>query len=138
MPRRREFTRDQKAAIARRATVQGTIFCEGCGLAVTRFEIDHTIPDALFLDKSRKLTIEDGKLLGIECCHRGPDGKTAKDVKAIAKSKRVEAKHQRIVDKPRPIQGKPFPTTTKAARRKKKAADRLPVPRPKHLFERSR
>jgi hypothetical protein len=90
--KRREFTKPVKAEILRRATRDGRIHCEGCDIDVTgkRFEFDHTIAEALILDKSRKLTCDDGRLLG-ECCHRGPDGKTAKDVKAIAKAKRQEA-----------------------------------------------
>lgn len=34
------------------------------------YHIDHTIADALQVDKSRKLTADDGKLLGVECCHK--------------------------------------------------------------------
>ena len=89
---RREFSKPVKAEMLRRATVNGTVHCEGCGLDLTgkAMEFDHTIAEALYLDKSRKLTANDGKLLGT-CCHRGPDGKTAKDVKQIAKAKRQEA-----------------------------------------------
>lgn len=91
---RREFPKSIKAEIVRRAmTPDGQIACEGCGLILGRkpYQIDHRIAEALFLDKSRKLTAADGQLLGQECCH-GP--KTAKqDVPAIAKAKRREAKH---------------------------------------------
>jgi hypothetical protein len=54
-------------------------------------EFDHVIAEGFFTDKTSKLTAKDGQLLGV-CCHRGPHGKTAKDVKAIAKVKRIEAK----------------------------------------------
>lgn len=112
---RREFTKSVKAEIVRRAMVGGTIFCEGCGLALKSFEIDHTIPDALILDKSRKLTAADGQLLG-NCCHRGPDGKTNKDVKAIAKAKRVEAKHVGITRPKQSIQSQGFAKSNKPKR----------------------
>ena len=87
--KRREFSKPVKAEMFRRATVEGTTFCEGCGLALKKWEFDHTIAEALLLDKSRKLTAADGQLLG-ECCHRGEAGKTNKDVKIIAKAKRQE------------------------------------------------
>lgn len=88
---RREFTKPVKAEILRRANASGQIVCEGCGLVLgaKRWHIDHTVPDALAIDKSRPLTAADGKLLGVECCHAP---KTAKDVGVIAKAKRVEAR----------------------------------------------
>ncbi len=90
---RREFPRRIRAEIVKRAMDEkGRIRCEGCYGVVRRFEIDHRIAEALVVDKSKPLTAKDGQLLGY-CCHRGEDGKTAHDVKMIAKSKRVEAKH---------------------------------------------
>lgn len=70
---------------------RGRIACEGCGLVLGSrpYHIDHTIPDAMFLDKSRDLTAADGKLLGVECCHKP---KTAIDLGALAKAKRLEAR----------------------------------------------
>lgn len=112
---RREFSNPVKAQIVRRATLQnGEVACEGCGLILGKkpFDIDHTIPDAMFLDKSRKLTADDGKLLGKQCCH---DPKTHEiDIPTIAKVKRVEAKHTGVT-KP---SGK-FPKPAKAARHAK-------------------
>ena len=93
---RREFTKAQKAEMLRRASdSKGRIRCEGCGLDVTgkAIEFDHTIPEALILDKSRPLTAADGNLLGRNCCHRAPGGKTAQDVADIARAKRREAAH---------------------------------------------
>lgn len=93
---RREFTRSQKAQMLRRASdAKGRIFCEGCGLNITGkvVEFDHTIPEALIVDKTKPLTIDDGKALGRDCCHRAPGGKTAQDVATIAKAKRQEAGH---------------------------------------------
>lgn len=99
---RREFTKAQKAEMIRRASdAEGNIFCEGCGLNVTGkvIEFDHTIAEALILDKSRKLSADDGKVLGRDCCHRSPDGKTAQDMAIIAEAKRREAKHLGIRSK---------------------------------------
>jgi hypothetical protein len=94
--KRREFTKPQKAEMMRRSMdPQGRIRCEGCGCDLTgkALEFDHTIAEALVIDKTRKLTAADGQLLGKNCCHRGPDGKTAQDVAAIAEAKRREAAH---------------------------------------------
>lgn len=73
---------------------RGQICCEGCRqvLGSKKHEIDHVVAEALVVDKSKPLTAKDGQLLGY-CCHRGEDGKTAKDVRAIAKSKRQERRH---------------------------------------------
>lgn len=93
--KRREFPPAVKAAIVHRAmNEKGLVVCEGCNqvLAHKRYEIDHVIAEALVVDKSKPLTAADGQLLGY-CCHRGENGKTNQDVKAIAKSKRREAKH---------------------------------------------
>lgn len=96
---RREFTRAQKAQMLKRASdASGQIWCEGCGLNITgkAVEFDHTIPEAMVIDKTKALTIEDGKALGRDCCHRAPGGKTAQDQADIAKAKRREAKHAGI------------------------------------------
>lgn len=91
---RREFSDKVKAAIVMRVmNDRGFPVCEGCGgvLKLKGYEIDHRIAEALVVDKSKPLTAEDGQLLG-PCCHRGVNGKTARDVKIIAKSKRSERK----------------------------------------------
>lgn len=90
---RREFTPTVYAQIVKRAMLpSGEIACEGCGLILGKkpYHVDHTKPDAMEIDKSRKLTPEDGKLLGVECCHAP---KTKQDVAVIAEAKRREAKH---------------------------------------------
>lgn len=90
---RREFPKPVYMQIVRRAMLPtGEIACEGCGLVLGKkpYHVDHTIPDALFLDKTRKLTADDGKLLGGACCHAP---KTKIDVAVIAEAKRREAKH---------------------------------------------
>lgn len=101
---RREFSRTQKVAMIKRAMAGGSqIFCEACGLNVTGkvIEFDHIIPEALLLDKSEPLDISDGRVLGRDCCHRAPGGKTAGDVADIAEAKRREAKHFGIRPRPR-------------------------------------
>lgn len=116
---RREFTKPVQAQIVHRATnEQGHVQCEGCGLVLGKrpYHIDHTIPDALIVEK-RKLTADDGKLLGVECCHAP---KTKQDVKDIAEAKRREAVHLGTKSKPsRPLQSRQFD--------KKPKRDQLPL-----------
>lgn len=93
---RREFSRAQKVALIKRAmNGAGRIICEGCGLNITgkAIEFDHIIPEAMILDKSIALSLADGLVLGRDCCHRRPGGKTAIDLADIAEAKRREAKH---------------------------------------------
>jgi hypothetical protein len=142
MPARREFSQKVRAEIVLRATnASGRVTCEGCGGVLKRgrrhYEIDHIHAEALaitggmIVDKSRKLTAKDGQLLGKECCHRGPDGKTAKDVAAIAKAKRREASHLGTrTAVARPIKSPGFPPT-RAPR-----APKLPVPPRRDIYAR--
>jgi hypothetical protein len=114
MAKRREFTRDVKAQIVLRATnADGQVVCEGCGIVLGKkpYHIDHTIPDALTVDKSRKLTAGEGKLLGKKCCH-DPKTRTV-DVPAIAKAKAREAKHLGITRPAGKIRSAPFPKSEK-------------------------
>lgn len=104
---RREFPKPVYMQIVRRAMLPtGEIACEGCGLVLGKkpYHVDHTIPDALFLDKSRKLTADDGKLLGVECCHAP---KTKVDVAVIAEAKRREAKHNGVKRAPSKLAAPP-------------------------------
>lgn len=81
----------------------GAILCEGCGLNIAgkAIEFDHIIPEALILDKNADLSIADGRVLGRDCCHRRPGGKTASDLTDIAEAKRREAKHFGVRTRPR-------------------------------------
>ena len=102
MSTRREFSDKVRAQIVMRAmNGRGFPVCEGCGgvLKLKGYEIDHKIAEALVVDKSKPLTAEDGQLLG-PCCHRGENGKTAQDVKAIAKAKRRQRKIRLGIKKP--------------------------------------
>jgi hypothetical protein len=126
---RREFTGKVKGEIVLRATnAAGVVCCEGCGLPLGKkpYNIDHTIADALVLDKRRPLTVDDGKLLGKACCH---DPKThGEDIPAIAQAKRREAKDKGYARKPtRQITSAPFAPG---------ANKRTPKPKmqPKQLF----
>ncbi len=95
MSPRREFPDRIRLQILKRAMdADGRVRCEGCSgvLKAKVWEIDHTIAEALVVDKTKALTADDGKLLG-PCCHRGEDGKTAADVGRIAKAKRAERAH---------------------------------------------
>lgn len=89
---RREFTRNQREQIVERSKRNGLICCEGCNLVLGEkpYEIDHIIAEALrpAADKQKPITIAEGQLLGKDCCHRGENGKTNKDVAQIAKAKR--------------------------------------------------
>lgn len=110
MPRR-EFSTQVYAQIVRRAmNAAGQIVCEGCGLPLGKkpYHVDHTIPDALYLDKSRKLTAADGKLLGVQCCHAP---KTRVDQGDIAKAKRREARHHGFMAPKVKIKSAGFPRT---------------------------
>ena len=89
---RREFSRSVKFEIIQRATRDGVLYCESCGMNVTgkKAEIDHKLAEALVVDKTKPLTAADGWLIGLKCCHRA---KSAADIKIIRKSDRQRAKH---------------------------------------------
>lgn len=110
---RREFTRAVYAQIVKRALhPKHGICCEGCGLVLGAkpYHVDHTIADALQIDKSRKLTADDGKLLGVDCCHAP---KTKIDVAVIAEAKRREERHLGIKRPKQTIRSAPFPKSEK-------------------------
>lgn len=130
MPRR-EFSKKVRLEIVKRAMLpSGEVACEGCGLILggKPYEIDHTIPEAMVTDRSRKLTAEDGKLLGKGCCHAEKTRK--RDVPAIAEAKRREAKNLRVTTRKQAIRSAPFPKSEKAAKRPEKK----PLP-PRPLYQ---
>lgn len=136
---RRNFTRNQREQIVERAKdADGTIRCEKCGLAVKpgQFEIDHILAEALRpeADKQKPITIAEGQLLGIDCCHRGERGKTNDDVKKIAKAKRQNAKHLGITTPKQKIPGRGFGLSEHKAKRLSRTTQSLP---PKRLFLRA-
>lgn len=96
--KRREFPTALRIEMSRRAmNGDGDICCEGCGLNLRgkAIEFDHIIPEAMRLphEMAMKLTAADGQVLGRDCCHRAPGGKTATDIANIAEAKRREAGH---------------------------------------------
>ena len=116
MAKRREFSRLVKAEIMKRCERPTGWQCEDCGIIVPNGEVDHTIAEALVVDKSKKLTARDGRFL---CwpCHQGPDGKTPKDKAVIAKAKRQE--YNRIGGKAapaKPMQGRQFEPVDKPSK----------------------
>lgn len=120
---RREFTKAVYAQIVKRAMLKsGEIACEGCGLILGKkiYHVDHTVADGLQVDKSRKLTVDDGKLLGVECCHKP---KTKKDVEVISKAKRVEESYLGMRAPTKKMRGLAF---SKAARPEKTSTKIMP------------
>jgi hypothetical protein len=116
---RREFPKAVKVEIIKRATRDGVIYCECCGLPTKRFNIDHIKPDGMELDKKRKLTAADGQLLcsgSRGTCH---GRKTAEeDIPAIARAKSVEAAHLGARTRPViPIKSAPFAKSERTAKR---------------------
>lgn len=109
---RRNFSKPvQREMIARSKNADGEICCEGCGLVLMGkpYDFDHTIPEALLAEwqkAGKKLTAEDGKLLGRYCCHRGPNSKTSKDVAQIAKAKNQEDKNNGLRKEGRKIENR--------------------------------
>lgn len=126
MPRR-EFSKAVKIEIVKRAMLgTGQVACEGCGLVLGSkpYHIDHVIPDALQIDKSKPLRAADGQLLGKDCCH---DPKTQKqDVPAIAQAKRREAKNLGAVAPKAPIKSQGFRTSAHKAKRETRPKAQLP------------
>ena len=122
---RRNFTRNQKEQIIERSkNALGQICCEKCKLVLAGkpHEIDHIIAEGLrpASDKLKPLTISEGQLLGMACCHRGPEGKTKQDVKRIAEGKRQYNKqHGLATRKTRPIRSAGFPRRPKPEREPK-------------------
>jgi hypothetical protein len=131
---RREFTRNQREQIVERSKRNGNICCERCGLVLGAkpYEIDHIIPEALRpeVDKQSKITIAEGQLLGKECCHRGEEGKTNKDVSQIAKAKRQYNGANGLKRPKQTIRSAGFPQSEKSARRSAKPS--LP---PRQLYK---
>ena len=112
---RREFSRKLRAQIIMRATNNhGQITCENCGLVLGKkpYQIDHTLEEGLVVDQSAPLTIEDGQLLGQDCCHKP---KTRERTKMIRKADRARDKSTGAFKK----SGRPMPGTKRSGWKKK-------------------
>lgn len=92
MSARREFGREARKQIIRRATREGNQYCESCGVLTKpgEWEIHHKDQDAMQIDKSEKLTADDGLLLCKSVCH---PRETAKQRPVLNEAKRREASH---------------------------------------------
>ncbi len=100
---RLEFPNKVRIAILRRAGWPEHLVCEGCGMPIgkKKFEVDHTIECWEKPDRT-ELTPEDGKVLGVDCCHRE---KTAKKAGERAHGNRIIKNNAGIKSKSRPIPG---------------------------------
>ena len=101
---RRNFTPATRKAAYERA--QGR--CQGCGmdLAGKRWDCDHVRADALLGEP----TLDNAAVLCVPC-HRGKGGKTAGDLKRLAKAKRQQLYHETGKShrhQSRPIQSRGF------------------------------
>lgn len=116
MAKRREFSRKVKAEIVLRATSNGIVCCEGCGLILGKkpYDIDHTVAEELVVDKTKPLTASDGKLLGKVCCHIP---KTADDVRKVRKSDRQRGRDSGVIAPAGKISSSPFQKSAKSEQR---------------------
>lgn len=115
---RREFPRAVKVAVIKRSTRDGVVYCEGCGLPVKKWRIDHTIADS----HGGPPTIDNAKLLG-KCCYAEKD---ARDTTIAAKLKRVESRHIGATTPQGRIANRGFPQREKTPRIDKSALPPLP------------
>lgn len=130
MANRREFDKKAKVAIKKRCERPTGWACEICGAIVASGHIDHIDPDALQIDKKRKLTAEEGQFL-CEPCHAE---KTKDDVRVIAKVKRVEANHLGAKAAPaKKIESAGFKVSEKTIRRQTREQIPLPPRRPLYV-----
>lgn len=115
---RREFKRDVRVAIIKRSVVNGVPTCEwldngvrcGCqkGLA-----LHHDTMDAMEVDKTSKLTIDDGRML----CPPHHDPITKKQRKDLKRVQAAEARHLGDKDpRTQKIQSPGFPKAAKESR----------------------
>jgi 5-methylcytosine-specific restriction endonuclease McrA len=116
---RRNFTKAIIVARIKAATVNGNVYCDGCGCPCTKFEIDHIRADGLLGEP----TFENSRLLCIPCHSE----KTKQDVKMISKAKRVEARHLGAVTPKVKIQSRGFP--------KRERAEKISLPPRRSMFE---
>ena len=116
---RRNFTKAVMVQRIKAATVNGQVFCEGCGALCSKFQIDHIRADGLLGEP----TFENSRLLCIPCHAE----KTKDDVARIAKAKRVEAKHLGAVVPKQKIQSRGF--------QKQEKKEKIPLPPKRQMFE---
>jgi len=125
---RREFSANVKLEIIKRAmALDGIARCEICQGVAVGGEIHHLDQDAMQLDKSAKLTADQGQLL-CKPCHKEI---TRQQAPVLAKAIRREKKALGVKKvSTKPIQSAPFPTSEKAAKRQGKESLK-----PKQLYK---
>jgi len=117
---RKEFPRSVKVAAVKRATVNGEIFCEKCGvLTKGKFEIDHIKEDFY----GGQPTLDNAKVLCVDC-HKD---KTSNNAKIIAKTRRLEAKHVGAA--------KPKTKIKNRKVQKKETKDKIPLPPRRGIYK---
>jgi hypothetical protein len=108
---RLEFTKKVYMEIMRRAGFPDLVKCEGCGKILKRgeWEVHHLVEEKLLdhIERTarKKLTAQDGKCLGKECCHKR---ETAEFASERARSEEIVLRHAGYYDgkpKSRPILG---------------------------------
>ena len=122
MSNRRNFIRSVIVEIFKRSMAKrpdGQPSCEMCGAIGCKLEVHHIDMDAMQIDKSRKLTADDGLLL-CEPCH---DPITSKQRKILAKTLAVESAHLGATMPKQKLQSRGF------VKRVRTHADRPHVPR---------
>ena len=116
---RRNFTKAIIVARIKASTRDGVVYCDLCGLPCRKWEIDHIRADGLLGEP----TFDNSRLLCVPC-HKV---KTASDVKAISKAKRVEAKHLGADRPKQKIQSRGF--------QKKERKEKINLPPRRMMFE---
>lgn len=116
---RRNFPKSVIVQRIKACTKDLRVYCEGCGLPCSKWQIDHIRADGLLGEP----TYENSRLLCIPC----HSAKTKDDVSRISKAKRVEAKHLGAVQPKQKIQSRGF--------QKREKPEKIPLPPRRGMFE---
>lgn len=124
--KRREFSRAIRVEVVKRACAKrldGKPSCERCGAVGGGLEIHHKDMDAMEVDKTHKLTADDGELL-CAACH---DPITSEQRKTLAKAQAREASHLGVAAAPaHPIKSRGFAKAERAPKGGREAAAGAP------------
>lgn len=123
MTKRRNFSTAVRVAIKQRAKREnGQFYCEapGCGLPCKKGEAHHIVMDAMEIDKSRKLTADQGLWYCLPC-HKAA---TKAQAPVLAKARAREAAHLSAKPpSPRPMQSRGWAKTEKPKREARPVAN---------------
>ena len=125
MNKRRNFTRAVAVEIVKRSCARredGQPSCERCGAIGCKLEVHHLAMDAMQVEKSRKLTADDGELL-CEPCH---DPITSKQRKELAKAQAREAKHAGVARSTQKIANRGFALSERTIARQAQELKAIP------------